>query len=243
MKYGVWSSEHPRCGLPNFRRDTRYTIHYTAFMLVGNTFLVSGGEKSAAAVLEYLEREGIETRGNPDLYVRAYKQFGIEEARSLRSRASLRATRDRRVFVIAASDINREAQNALLKTIEEPPDGALFFFLVPNPETLLPTFRSRAQVVNFGHSKSEQTRDISVAEFLKAQPQKRLDMLKPLLEKGEDDKRDIGNILSFLAELENTLAAHPEALAPLYRARKYITDKGALVKPLLEQLALLSPRV
>ena len=68
-------------------------------------------------------------------------------------------------------------------------------------------------------------------------------MLKPLLEKDEDDKRDIGKIVAFLSALERALKRKPEGLHAIYRARKYIGDKGALVKPLLEQVALLVPKI
>jgi|SRR3989344_3174942 len=210
--------------------------------LVGNTHLVAGDAGTVSTILSFLGDEGIKTRGNPDLYVRAYRQFGIDEARELRERAALRPMGARRIFVIAAPDINREAQNALLKTIEESPANALFFFIVSSPEGLLPTFRSRAHVLSLGEKR--QGAGIVDAElFLAAPAQKRLEMLKPLLEKGEDDRRDLGAILSFLSALETALAKNPTGLRAIYRARKYIADRGALVKPLLEQVALLVPRM
>ncbi len=210
--------------------------------LVGNTHLVEGGPEMFPRILALLEEEDIKTKGNPDLYVRAYKHFGIDEARELRDRASLRPLGERRVFVIAAPDMNREAQNALLKTLEEPPAGATFFFILPSPETLLPTLRSRVQTLVLGKKPQEA---IGAGEFLSASPEMRLDLLKPLLEKGDDDKRDLGAILSFLASLERIVGKTGDsaALHAIYRARKYITDRGALVKPLLEQVALLVPRV
>ncbi|MBI2610498.1 hypothetical protein HYW60_01000 [Candidatus Kaiserbacteria bacterium] len=211
--------------------------------LVGNTHVVSGGQETLTDVVEFLGSAGIETRGNPDVYVRAYKHFGIDEARELRERATLRPFGERRVFLIAAPGINREAQNALLKTLEEPPGNALFFFVLPNPGMLLPTFRSRVHLMERAIPMDLPSPTIAVSDFLKAPTQKRLDMLKPLLEKGEDDKRDLGAILSFLGSLESALAKNPEGLRTLYRARKYIADRGALVKPLLEQVALLVPRV
>lgn len=211
--------------------------------LVGNTHIVAGGAEVLPDVVSLLEEEGIRVRGNPDVYVRTYRHFGIEEARELRERAALRALGERRVFVIVASDINREAQNALLKTLEESPGDALFIFILPSPETLLPTVRSRAQVLALNKRKGKQESIVDVKAFLAALPERRLDLLKPLLEKGEDDKRDIGSIISFLSSLEEKFAKHPEGLKAVYRARAYINDKGALVKPLLEQVALLVPRV
>ena len=58
--------------------------------LAGNTHLVVGGPETVRFVLEFLEREGVAVKGNPDLYVRTYKQFGVEEARELREPAPVR---------------------------------------------------------------------------------------------------------------------------------------------------------
>ena len=74
-------------------------------------------------------------------------------------------------------------------------------------------------------------------------------MLKPLLEKDEDDLRDVAAILAFLSSLEREMVQESlrvsfrEGIESVYRARKYVMDKGALVKPLLEQVAILSPRI
>ncbi len=223
--------------------------------LVGNTHLVKGGAENISGVFSLLQKEGIPTRGNPDVYVREYQRFGIDEAKDLRERASLRAVgnqlamRDskRRVFIIVTSGMTNEAQNALLKTLEEPAANAMFFFIVPSPHTLLPTLRSRAQMLTLTdvHAKDE---IVDGKIFLAATSQKRLDMLKPLLEKDEDDKRDIGAIIAFLSSLEHRLSERmgknqSAGIESVYRARKYMGDKGALVKPLLEQVALLVPKM
>ncbi len=207
--------------------------------------MIEGGPEIVPAVLDFLEEQGIRTKGNLDLYMRVYKHFGVGEARELRERAVLRSLGERRVFVLATPDMNREAQNALLKTLEEPAGNALFIFIVPSPQTLLPTLRSRMQGLSLLSNLRNlaSSKIVSVEKFLSAVPQKRLDMLKHLLEKGEDEKRDLGAILSFLSELETKLVKHPNGLHAIYRARKYVADRGALMKPLLEQVALLVPRV
>ena len=210
--------------------------------LAGNTHLVVGGPETVRFVLEFLEREGVAVKGNPDLYVRTYKQFGVEEARELRERAGSRPVAGPyRVFVVATPSMTMEAQNTLLKTLEEPPAGAMFFFIIPAPDTLLATLRSRAQMLALG----TQMRGSSIVDvhlFLAATPQRRLDMLKVLLEKDEDEKRDLGNIIAFLSSLEKSVEKDPDGLRAVYRAQKYIGDRGALVKPLLEQIALLVPK-
>ncbi|OGG50284.1 hypothetical protein A2763_01305 [Candidatus Kaiserbacteria bacterium RIFCSPHIGHO2_01_FULL_54_36] len=215
--------------------------------LVGNTHLIAGTPASMGSLLAVLEAQGIPIHGNPDLYIRTYQRFGIEDAIELRDRAGTRAVRQgaRRIFVIATPSMTHEAQNALLKTIEEPPADAMFIFVVPAPETLLQTLRSRAQTLLLDVVAGETL--VDAKKFLAAQPQKRLDMLKALLEKDADDRRDLGAIISFLSSLERQCekrtdglhATRREGLESVYRARKYIGDKGALVKPLLEQVALL----
>ncbi len=55
-----------------------------------------------------------------------------------------------RVAVIDSMDeLNREASNALLKMLEEPPPNTLFFLVSHAPGRLLPTIRSRCRRLNF----------------------------------------------------------------------------------------------
>jgi DNA polymerase-3 subunit delta' len=57
-----------------------------------------------------------------------------------------------KVFVLEEADLmNPQAQNALLKTLEEPPGRALLILVTDQPDCLLPTIRSRAQIVRFAH--------------------------------------------------------------------------------------------
>src|SRR3989344_8849156 len=223
-------------------------------MFAGHAHFVKGTADDIDSVLALLKERAIETHGNPDLYVRRYGQFTIDDARGLIGRAALRALKGRRVFVIAVDSINAEAQNALLKTLEEPPGGGLFFFVHPAPETLLPTVLSRVQLLPLPKRAASKAL-VDVTEFLNAVPAKRLDMLKPLLEKDEDERRNVGEILTFLSALEKKLEtadrradaverlcrAEPSGrrLHAIYRARRYIGDRGALVKALLVQVALL----
>ncbi|MDG2243749.1 MAG: DNA polymerase III subunit delta' [Rhodospirillaceae bacterium] len=49
------------------------------------------------------------------------------------------------VLIDAADEMNRNAQNAVLKVLEEPPQRALIFLVSHNPARLLPTIRSRCR--------------------------------------------------------------------------------------------------
>lgn len=53
------------------------------------------------------------------------------------------------VIIDPADDMNRNAANALLKTLEEPPAKALFILISHSAGRLLPTIRSRCQALRF----------------------------------------------------------------------------------------------
>ena len=56
-----------------------------------------------------------------------------------------------KVFVISeAEKLNTESQNSLLKTLEEPPQESFIILLCTKLDNLLPTTRSRCQIVGFG---------------------------------------------------------------------------------------------
>ncbi len=49
-----------------------------------------------------------------------------------------------------------EAQNALLKTLEEPPSASMFVLVTARPDMLLPTVRSRCQLLRFGQLRADE---------------------------------------------------------------------------------------
>lgn len=56
-----------------------------------------------------------------------------------------------KVFVVLEAELlNASAQNALLKTLEEPPSGVTIILICRQPEQLLPTTRSRCSLIRFG---------------------------------------------------------------------------------------------
>jgi len=71
----------------------------------------------------------------------------VDEVRRLKSFLGLTAGEDtwRVVIVDAADELNLNAANALLKSLEEPPVRALFLLIASEPSRLLPTIRSRCR--------------------------------------------------------------------------------------------------
>ncbi|MFT3828053.1 MAG: DNA polymerase III subunit delta' [Chitinophagaceae bacterium] len=75
----------------------------------------------------------------------------IEPVRDAIDRAGYRPFEGRRrVTIIDSADgLERSAQNALLKVLEEPPSGSVFILVTALPDLLLPTVRSRCPQLRF----------------------------------------------------------------------------------------------
>jgi DNA polymerase-3 subunit delta' len=90
------------------------------------------------------------------LVVRPASQKGqnisVDQAREIRRNAALRPKLGtRRVYLIPnAEAFNEDSANALLKTLEEPSPFLTLILCAPNPSLVLPTVRSRCQIVRFG---------------------------------------------------------------------------------------------
>ncbi|WP_244501916.1 DNA polymerase III subunit gamma/tau [Terriglobus roseus] len=76
---------------------------------------------------------------------------GIDEIRELRDAARYRPSRDRfKIYILdEAHQITDAAFNALLKTLEEPPDHIVFMMATTEPENIPQTIRSRCQHFSF----------------------------------------------------------------------------------------------
>ncbi len=79
------------------------------------------------------------------------RSIRIGQIREMQHRLTTRPTLgDRRVVIInPADDMERNASNALLKSLEEPPEGTFFLLVTHRPARLLPTIRSRCRILRF----------------------------------------------------------------------------------------------
>ena len=95
-------------------------------------------------------------RSHPDLSLLTLgdeaKSIGIDEVRELIRRMALRPVQEgpRIAIVREAGSLTAPAQSAMLKLLEEPPGDALLVLVTDNPAGLLPTVRSRCQLLSFG---------------------------------------------------------------------------------------------
>ena len=79
------------------------------------------------------------------------RNIAIAQIRAMQQRLTTRPTLgERRAIIIdPADDMERNASNALLKSLEEPPRGTYFLLVSHRPSRLLPTIRSRCRTLRF----------------------------------------------------------------------------------------------
>src|SRR5450755_3691677 len=122
---------------------------------------------------------------------------GIDEIRELRDAARYRPARDKyKIYILdEAHQITDAAFNALLKTLEEPPDHIVFMMATTQPEDLPQTIRSRCQHFSFHAVKLVdilgQLRSIADAEGVHADE----GALSLLAEAGDGSMRDALSIM------------------------------------------------
>jgi DNA polymerase-3 subunit gamma/tau len=136
---------------------------------------------------------------------------GIDEIRELRDAARYRPSRDKyKIYILdEAHQITDAAFNALLKTLEEPPDHIVFMMATTQPEDIPQTIRSRCQHFSFHAVKLDdivgQLRLIATAEAIVADDA----TLSLLAEAGDGSMRDALSIMDQAIASAPTVDGHP----------------------------------
>ena len=102
-------------------------------------------------------KEEVKKREDGQPY-RRKRSIPIDEVRTLQRRLNTRPTLGSRraVIIDPADDLEKSAANALLKSLEEPPQGTFFLLVTHRLGRLLPTLRSRCRVLRFNPLSDEQ---------------------------------------------------------------------------------------
>ena len=131
--------------------------------------------------------------GSPDVIeIDAASNRGINEMRELRENVRYQPSRDRyKIFIVdEAHQITNEAFNALLKTIEEPPEWAVFVLCTTESHKIPATIASRCQHFSFRSVDSnhliDRMREICVKEGVDADDE----ALSVIAQSGEGSVRD-----------------------------------------------------
>lgn len=215
------------------------------FKELHHAYLLEGDrEETISGLLSILEEKGVNVSSNPDFYQLIFDTLKIEDALSLRDMASRKSFGSaKKIFLLCANAMTRDAQGVLLKMFEEPSLGTHFFIVVPDASDLFSTLRSRMYFISgeFGGDLS-----IEAEKFVSLPPQKRIDFLKSFLKEESDIDSTRARAGRFLNALENVLhdnlkKEEVDFFDQIFAVREHLRQPGSSVKNLMESLALVIP--
>ncbi len=95
------------------------------------------------------------------------KIIGIEDIRALQKRLFLKPIKGnvKAAIIEAYEGLTIEAQNALLKVLEEPPENTIIIVTIPNKNLLLPTILSRCKIIELKEEFKEPT-EKEISQYL-----------------------------------------------------------------------------
>ncbi|MDP1688722.1 MAG: hypothetical protein Q8L47_01150 [bacterium] len=176
--------------------------------------------------------------------------LGIDIVREIKNYISQKPlkSKKRTVIVLGAQELTREAQNAILKILEDAPQSALIILIATSIERLLPTIISRLQKIYISINKelndltkivpNQRIKELA-DKFLKADSTTRRTLVKEITDEEKDGSVNLS--ILFVDALIMLLSQKPEENGPflkelLYRRR--VLGEYSLNKRL--QLAYLS---
>jgi hypothetical protein len=212
-------------------------------------------EEGIERSLAFIEKElGLPKVGNPDVVVMRYGLLSVDDARTLGDFArQAPVTGSKKAIVISADRLFHEAQNALLKLFEEPPEGTSLFLIVPSEGIVLATLRSRMTPLPGERGKGE---SVLVEEFLSGTKAAREKIVAKILDRAKADKdeekqagrrdaRALAEGLLCAAYVAQEKSASKETqlfLEDLNIFMPILHDRAAPLKPIFEHLLITLPK-
>lgn len=178
----------------------------------------------------------ITVANNPDLVTFRIDTFGIDEARELRLLSTRKALSDKKFFFIIPIRLTLEAQNALLKTFEDPSPETYFFLTTREESLIVPTLRSRMKIIPVGHG-GDASVSADAEKFLAFPIKKRLMFAKSFV----DDEKNLPIFLDSLLYLLKRQGMEEKQLRSVYNIRRHIHDSSIASRLVLEHLSLVLP--
>lgn len=125
-----------------------------ARLIIGNS-----KEDRTKTLQQLLAKLGMQLKHPDLLYFDSEQKLGIEQARKIKEHFSFKPyqAKGRAVAIEEGSNLTPDAQNSLLKTLEELPKEAVFIIGATNEANFLPTVLSRVQITRLDHSAEDKS--------------------------------------------------------------------------------------
>lgn len=134
------------------------------------------------------------------------KAIGVADVREIQKKLYLKPFEGetKGILIDSGQGITAEAQNALLKTLEETPDNTIIIMLTPNLEEILPTIISRCRVIKLNSLKEDELSEKNLKILLSGRLSEKMKLAQDL-SKDKTEALDFleGSIISTRRELLN----------------------------------------
>lgn len=177
------------------------------------------------------------------IFHKQYESLKIDDVRMIKSLQSEK-TNKASLFILEFIVVNNEAQNALLKIIEEPTSNTYFILVCPNLKKLLPTLQSRLYIINNTQKREAENVNTRLSEelFFNHNLSERFNLIKELTDKKKEPLKK-SEVLIFLDNLElfftqKGTVQNSLILESIFKARNALSSKGSSHKMILEMLAI-----
>lgn len=219
-------------------------LHH-AYLIVGEPAKVTTELKNW---LEQRWGVGFTSSANPDFSLREFSTWGVDESRELKAFNSRRPISwPVKIVMVVPKIITLEAQNSLLKTLEEPAADTHFFIITRRLGEYLPTVISRCQVIKMEPGMFAEDLVALTTDWLSVDIARRWEINKNILKQQEDNSRSGLNWLNCLLDVYwNKVSDLPDkkALAgaqALADAVSYANQRGSSLRVILEHLSGVVP--
>ena len=207
--------------------------------------IIKEPQHHAYIVFGYTPEELCTERSEGLFIIETEKGLGVDEVRELQQYAFQSSEAVERKIVLSTPGITHQAQNALLKMMEEAEQGTYFFLCLPQGTDILGTLLSRCYIVSKDSAETGNQSE-QFATFITASAKDRLAMLDKIWDTGEGVRH--GAILQLLQDVEqhihqniqNNGEQNRETITRYKRATSNLRNgiyNGALHKATLQALA------
>ena len=187
------------------------------------------------------------SKNSPDLfYLDSEEKLGVENTKNIREFLSIKPySADFRIVAIESADkLTLDAQNSLLKTLEETPGDSFLILGVNREGELLPTILSRCTIVTLteapNNSESGSLIKSGMTEDVEKVLQMSLEDRFEYVEKLEDKEKLLDSLADYFREKLPENPKYAEILKEILNAYKYKEEKGN-IRVILEYIMLSLP--
>jgi hypothetical protein len=209
-------------------------------------------EEIAYSLRIYLEDRGEVNKQSEDMSLNLYDSFAIQDSQRIKEWYQNKPTDGKKkICIIGAKFINREAEQTLLKIIEEPTENSHFFIVVPDSSLLLGTILSRVHLIKNGEGINDEELKIA-KDFLNLNLPGRIEKVGEIIKEFKDNENSGGlrySAISLINGIERIIYEKWKKdldnedlkfiLGELKNCREFLSTPGASVKMILEHISLI----